>query len=678
VSAEAQSSLSRALARAMAASTGGAIAVCLVALVALHLFLAPRDVEQRLAGLGDVIGVYGLAALEFDDPDAGREALAALAAIPEARFALLLRPDGSLFATWGELPARLDPAALAAQPGLTVSGWRADWVRAVERDGKPLGALVIRADLSAVATRIVEITGVLVAISVAALGVAWLIAARLREQLAGPLAELAASSAQLAAGDLTTAIRVERSDEVGALAGSLRRMGESLRALVSQAREGALAVTGESNRLADASASMLDEARRQQRAAEETAASLGRLGASLGEVSATVSSLAENAARSSRAMAQVDAAAEAAAADIDRLFGTADAAAASLQQASVAVRQIAGNASALATATNTTHGAMQELRASLRAVDEHARQSHAATSQAAEAARRGEGAMAEAAAGMDEIEESFGSIEQIVNDLAERSKAIEQVLGVIEDVVDRTNLLALNAGIISAQAGTHGKAFAVVAEEVRSLAERTADSTREIGASIASVLKGVDEAVAATASGARRVREGARRTEEAGTALREIRASAERSSAAVESIVDATARQVGGVAAVGGELDAVKALVDQITLATREQEGASVDIQRGVEEVRQLAESLKRSTAAQTQQTRFTSDTVERVAAGLAQIRAATEGQRQEAERIAEALEVFRDVASEATRRSEAMQSTVQALQQRSGRLGQEIGRFRV
>jgi methyl-accepting chemotaxis protein len=660
----------------MLLTTGGSLGASLLALVGLQLVLAPRDVEQRLGGMGDVVALYSLPAFEFDDPDAGREALSALSAIPEATFALLLRPDGDVFASWGELPPELRPEQLAARPGLTLTGSHADWTRSLERDGRVLGTLVIRAKLSALLSRILATTGILVGICLGALAVAWVIATRLRESLARPLAELAASAEALAAGDLSGAVSVDRDDEVGALAVSFNRMAESLRALLSQTRESTVALSGEAGRLGEAGASMSEEARRQERAAAATANSIGRLETSLGEVSATARSLAESAAESNAAMSEIDGAMLQSARDIEQLFDTADNAASSVLQMTAAVHQIAANADHLSRATGSTLGSMRELQTSLRSVEEHARLSHGSTGAAAQSAQKGELAVEATISGMTRIEESFGALEKIVADLAERSNAIEAVLEVIDEVVDQTNLLALNAAIIASQAGQGGKAFAVVASEIKSLAQRTSASTREISASVASVLRGVEQAVGATAAGAERVREGARRSVEAGQALREIREVAERSSAASDAILGASASQVRGVEGVAAELDRVKALVDQIAAATREQGNASSDIQRGAESLRELAESLKRSTAEQTHQSRLTSQAVDRVAAGSAQIRDATEAQRQEVGQILDAAEVFRDGSIEATRRAESMRDTVQALRQRSTALEGEIGRF--
>ncbi len=661
----------------MLLTTGGALGVTLLALVALQVALSPSEMKQRIGSVGGVIAQYTLPALEFEDPDAAAEALSALAALPEAQFGLLLRVDGSEFARWGSAPTGLDVSAIAATSGFAFTTSEVDWVRPIERDGQRLGTLVIRSGLSGLVSRILQITALLFCISLISLAVAWGIAARLREQIAAPLGELSASAEALAAGDLSKTVAVGGNDEIGALGTSFNRMAERLRALIAQARGSSLAVSEETARLSSAGEQMFEEARRQERATIEQASSVERLSGSVSEINTTAHSLADAASESDRAMSQVDNSIQHSARSIDSLFGAADLSASSVLEMSASAKQIAENASHLSGATAATQASMSLLQTALREVEANARRSHASTTQAAETAQRGETAVGESIAGMREIEESFAAVERIVGELAKRSKAIDAVIEVITSVVDETNLLALNAAIIAAQAGERGKSFAVVASEVKSLARRTGASAGEIRASIGSLLQGVDDAVRATASGAKLVREGTRRSEEAGASLRAIRESADRSSGAVSEIAAATGTQVQGVGAVVTELERVRVLVDQIAQATREQERASGEIHRSVEEVRELAEDLKRATGEQTTESRRTSDAVRLVAAGLSQIRDASEKQSRETARILESVHVFRDGAAEGTKRAESMHATVKELRKRSQALEQEIGRFR-
>ncbi len=666
------------LARAIIWTTGAALAVTLVVVGMLEWRLFQSEQTARLDSLGSVISAYSVPAFEFDDPQAGEEALAALGASGDVVFAALLRPSGEVFATYGAIPAGLDLQDLSAMKGTNFHTSFVDWVRPIAREKRLVGSLVIRADTSGLVTSIIELIAIVATIAAVAMAGAWLIAARLRENIVGPLDELARNSEAMSDGDLSATVEIVRDDEVGVLASAFGTMKSRLRDVVSQVRESALAVNGEASRLGEASEAMFAEARRQETAATETIESIERMSSSVLEVSTTAESLSETAAESNRAMSEIDAAGEQASHNIERVFESSDSAASSVLQMTAAIRQIAENADHLDGATGKTIDSMRELRDSVSDVAENARRTFESTNQAAESARRGEAAVDASISGMKGIEDSFGGLETIVSELAERSQSIHEVLQVIEGVVEQTNLLALNAAIISSQAGEHGKAFSVVAHEVKSLAERTQHSTREISDSIQLVLRGVEAAVEATEVGSERVREGALRSAEAGAALREIRTTAEDSSEAVSAIVTATAGQGNGIQAVAEELDRVKDLVGQVSHATHEQSNASADIQQSVETVRQLAEDLKRSTSEQSRQTRLTTEAVERLVAGVAQIHQSTQGQRNDVAQILESVQVFQEGATETTRRAEEMKTTVEALSQRSGGLETEVGRFRL
>ena len=566
--------------------------------------------------------------------------------------------------------------------GVTFHSSHVDWVRPITarnaRKGGVIGILVIRADTSRLTDSITELISIVVAIAACAMAGAWLISARLREHIAAPLAELARSSEAISNGDLSASIEIEWDDEVGLLANAFGRMRGRLRDLVAQLRESALAVSGEASRLGEASDAMFVEARRQESAASETIESIERMSASVLQVSSTAETLAETAADSNRAVGEIDSAVEHAAHSIERVSESADSTASSVLQMTAAIREIAENADHLGGATGKTIDSMAELRSSVADVAENARRTFESTSQAAESARQGEAAVAASIYGMKGIEESFGGLETIIGELAERSESIHEVLQVIEGVVEQTNLLALNAAIISSQAGEYGKAFAVVAREMKSLGDRTQNSTREIADSVQLVQRGMEAAVKATEMGSERVREGTQRSVEAGKALRKIRATAEDSSEAVSAIVTATASQGDGIQAVADELDRVRDLVGQVTHATQEQSNASAEIQRSVETVRQLAGDLKRSTSEQTRQSRLTAVAVEQLVAGIAQIHEATAEQRNDVALILEAVQVFEDGATETTRRAEEMKTTVEALSERSSGLETEVGRFRL
>ena len=109
---------------------------------------------------------------------------------------------------------------------------------------------------------------------------------------------------------------------------------------------------------------------------------------------------------------------------------------------------------------------------------------------------------------MEEIREATEAAERVIRGLGARTSEIGGILDVIEDVADETNLLALNAAIIAAQAGEQGKAFSVVAEEIKELADRVLASTKEIASLIGAVQLESENAIGAIEAGSGSVRDG--------------------------------------------------------------------------------------------------------------------------------------------------------------------------
>jgi methyl-accepting chemotaxis protein len=243
-------------------------------------------------------------------------------------------------------------------------------------------------------------------------------------------------------------------------------------------------------------------------------------------------------------------------------------------------------------------------------------------------------------------------------------------------VVEQTNLLALNAAIISSHAGEHGRAFAVVAEEVKNLSDRTAGSTKEIGLLIRDVQSEIANAVQSVSDGGERVERGVALSLEAGEVLNTMAESARHSLRTAKDIVAATGLQATGLERVDLAMVQVRQIAMQLSSGTREQDNASAEITKGVERMRQLGQEVKRSTHVQRTESRHIAQSVEVVASRTNQILTATNEQKKQSEQLLEALKVFREVTVENAHRAEEMQSTVDVLAERAGALDEEVGRF--
>lgn len=166
--------------------------------------------------------------------------------------------------------------------------------------------------------------------------------------------------------------------------------------------------------------------------------------------------------------------------------------------------------------------ALEELSVSVDQIDVSASSAHAASNQAGEVSRLGAEAVYASSKEISAIADTVKNSSAKVKDLEQLSGNIGKIVLTIRDIADQTNLLALNAAIEAARAGEHGKGFAVVADEVHNLAERTATSTVEISDMVAQIQKRTEEAVIEMQMSVQQVSEGVSKAERAGQSVAEI------------------------------------------------------------------------------------------------------------------------------------------------------------
>jgi len=235
---------------------------------------------------------------------------------------------------------------------------------------------------------------------------------------------------------------------------------------------------------------------------------------------------------------------------------------------------------ALAAQSNT--GQMSQ---AIRQMAERARNSTDAASQTLQAAQLGHQAVAQTLAGMNGIRNEIQSIAENVQTLAQRSAEIETIARTLEDFASQTNLLALNASFEAAGAGAAGKRFAVVADEIRKLAEDSAKETQRVTMLVRQVQSEITSVVVKTEEGVRGAETGYRVADTAGQRLQEIARLSDQSSELAEQISTLTQQQVGLVAH-------VDQAVQMIASSAQNTEQASSRGRQAAEIMRKLAEQL--------------------------------------------------------------------------------------
>ncbi|MAX25776.1 MAG: hypothetical protein CMJ19_14855 [Phycisphaeraceae bacterium] len=204
---------------------------------------------------------------------------------------------------------------------------------------------------------------------------------------------------------------------------------------------------------------------------------------------------------------------------------------------------VASGMSAQAMKSTEISSAVEEMSASIQQVAQQTSQASTDASEAGTYAREGGEVVRQTIEGMKSISQVVSDSASAINELGKRSEQIGQIINVINDIADQTNLLALNAAIEAARAGEHGRGFAVVADEVRKLAERTTTATEEVAQSIAAIQSETGLAVKRISDGTHVVDEGVELATQADQALASIMDSSSKVAAMIQNIAAAADQQ---------------------------------------------------------------------------------------------------------------------------------------
>ena len=478
---------------------------------------------------------------------------------------------------------------------------------------------------------------------------------------------------RFAAGDLTVLPVSEGTDET-----DLQRLALSLRRALWQVQRVTTSVHRTARGVEEQARNVLEAARRQGAAVERSEKAVAGMGESLEgsgkrvtqlesfarETTASLTEMTESIEHVARALTLLNTASEKTSARVD-----------AISQRSVLVMEASSTVGRL---TVQTREAVSVAEDSIDAVRRRSDETGELAREVTATATQGAQLVGDALKGIKRIDETVSRAADLVDELGVSSQEIGRVVEVIQEIADQTNLLALNAAIIASQAGESGKAFAVVAAEVRNLAEKTSRSTREIGQKVKAVREGVERTVELVSRGRDEAAAGVTLGEKAADALRAIQYTSQRALTAVESTQAEAARlETQGVSLVAVSQQ-VTERVDEVMRLASDQAGQGRELVKQMQDMSRTAREASTRADGQVTTGRELSDSVLRLTAAIDEIRASQTVLKQGDAAISEEVAEVREDAQRVVRIGDTLSRMVEQLSHEADTLGGEVFRFKL
>jgi methyl-accepting chemotaxis protein len=371
-------------------------------------------------------------------------------------------------------------------------------------------------------------------------------------RIAHPVRSATDFAVQVAGGNLDAPLAVKSNDEVGLLVGALQSMVASLKERVREAEIVSGQAREQAKQAQEAKQSAEEAGRQTQQKHEEMLKNAGRL-----EESVKI-----------------------------------------IRQASLELEKHIDNAKADAGSqtqyVSASAGAITQLSASAREVAASAANTREFSVRTREKAVGGEKIVENAISGIVQVQKDSLALKEDMTVLGEHAKSISQVMNVISDIADQTNLLALNAAIEAARAGEAGRGFAVVADEVRKLAEKTMSSTGDVSHAVTAIRQSMSKSMSQMDMTVSNIEQTTRLATESGAALHEIVRMADDSVSQVDGIVTACEQQSTASEDISRSIAEVNAIADRIANAMESSSRDIVDLAAQMESLGGLVAEMKR------------------------------------------------------------------------------------
>ena len=483
---------------------------------------------------------------------------------------------------------------------------------------------------------------------------------------------------QVTSGDLTSRTRPGKDDELGTIASGLDFLIDWLSSTVVKIKTIAGNAAAAMDHLNSTFKEVISGMNRQQLSTENGLITVQKALDSLEQVIADTDRLMMLSTESTSALHEILEASQGVVAKMDRLSSQ-------VHTSYEAVLNLSGSSREVANKAGRASLSMEDASAAVRKINESVAKIGTIVSETTELsahttaiiADRGIKSVEDAIVSMQRIEELVGSLSSTIANLGARSKDIAKVLDVIKEVTEQTKLLSLNAQILSGQAGEHGKPFAVVASEMKSLSDKTAVSTKEIEGIVSAIQHEIRTAVTSTRSTTIVVAEGKAVAAGASDALQTIQEASQRSTDMVRNIETVASVQQSNLGQIVGAFDEIQKLIFEVNRATAQEEESMEILLSGFGTIRDAMEITRTAAEDQFRSIQLISENLALVSEKSGSIANASAEQRQVNEEMIRGMRKIIHIGSETVKGVHEVSKRFAAISREVESLYREIKTFK-
>jgi methyl-accepting chemotaxis protein len=492
-----------------------------------------------------------------------------------------------------------------------------------------------------------------------------------------PLRQLMHGAAEMAKGDFEYAPPIFSDDEVGMLSESFGATRQNLRELIGRLRSSGATIAGGTRVISSGMGTLVNRAREQASLTQDSTHSLNRVRNSSESILGAVESVTDVAQDSSSRALELQASTEEIAGSTGDLFQSVEKTSSSVTEMDAAAAEMTSRSQVLTSVGDEVFSFIAEMESTIEELRRSAESTALLSREVRARATAGGDAVDNTLAGINEARRTTLRATEVMTALQKSIGQITQMLQVIEEVTDKTNLLSLNAAIIAAQAGEHGAGFTVVAGEIRELSDRTRVSTKEISAIVKAIQAGAMEAVRAMETGLAAVTDNVNLASEAAHALASIVQSAVASSDMSDSMSKGLEEQATASRHLHEVSTRMSDHIREIHRATAEQARGTRLLAEEAEHVRDIAAHVRNSSDQQSIASRGIATAMEQIASDIRMVRDLLQEQMRETDGIASASQLMLGIAQENEQIATNFTGTAESIARGGDEFEKEVSRFR-